>query len=79
MEAFRELLIIDKPLFLICRIEDDSVLNRAKAKGHTVVVPIGLERSDAWTEKIILPRLQRDAFVAATVKSEMTEPKAICC
>jgi hypothetical protein len=76
LEAFRELLIIDKTLFLICRFEDDSVLNRAKAKGHTVIVPIGLERTDAWTEKIILPPLQRDAFVAAMVKSGMTEPDA---
>jgi hypothetical protein len=76
LEAFRELAIIDKPLFLICRFEDDSVLNRAKAKGHTVIVPIGFERTDAWTEKMILPPLQRDAFVAAMVKSGMTEPEA---
>jgi hypothetical protein len=76
VEAFRELLIIGKPLFLICRFDDDGIINRARQKGHTVIVPIGLDRTDAFSDKIILPPLQRDAFVAAMVKSGMTEPQA---
>ncbi|AMR30748.1 hypothetical protein A0256_04580 [Mucilaginibacter sp. PAMC 26640] len=76
VEAFRELLIIGKPLYLICRFDDDGILNRAKHKGHTVIVPIGLDRTNAWSDKIILPPLQRDAFVAAMVKSGMTEAEA---
>jgi hypothetical protein len=76
VEAFRELLIVGKPLYLICRFDDDGVLNRAKQKGHTVIVPIGLDRTDAWSDRIILPPLQRDAFVAAMVKSGMTEAQA---
>ncbi|QJB32689.1 hypothetical protein HF329_15725 [Chitinophaga oryzae] len=76
VEAFRKLLIIGKPLYLICRFDDDGILNRAKHKGHTIIVPIGLDRTDAWSDKIILPPLQRDAFVNAMVKSGMTEAQA---
>ncbi|WP_293742418.1 hypothetical protein [uncultured Pedobacter sp.] len=76
VEAFRELLIIGKPLYLICRFDDDGILNRAKQKGHTIIVPIGIDRTDAWSDKITLPPLQRDAFVAAMIKSGMTEAQA---
>lgn len=76
VDAFRELMIIGKPLYLICRFEDDSIINRAKQKGHTILVPLGLDRTDSWSDKIILPPLQRDAFVAAIVKSGMTEAEA---
>lgn len=75
-DAFRELILIEKPLYLICRFDDDSVLNRARSKGHTVLVPIGFDRTDEWSDKIVLPPLERDNFVAAMVKSGMTEDES---
>lgn len=44
-EAFREAMIVDKPLYLIVRFDNDNIINRAKNKGHVVFVPLGIDNS----------------------------------
>lgn len=72
-DAFRELSIHDKPLILIPRFEDNGVVNRAVSKGHTVIIPLGADSTDNWSNKIVLPRIERDAFVVALAKTGMTK------
>lgn len=68
-EAFREAMLVDKPLYLIVRFDDDNSINRAKNKGHVVFVPLGIDNSGQWSDEIDLPALERDAFVGALVDS----------
>jgi len=75
-DAFRALMILDKPMFLIIRFDDDSVINRARAKGHCVLVPLGIETSGNWDGKITLPALEREAFVKAMKASGLNEHQA---
>jgi hypothetical protein len=72
-DAFRELAVHDKPLILIPRFEDNGVINRAVQKGHTVIVPLGADSSSNWNDKIILPQIEREAFVSALIKIGMTK------
>lgn len=72
-DAFRELSVHDKPLILIPRFEDNGVLNRATLKGHTVIVPLGADSGSNWSNKIILPQIERESFVSALVKTGMTK------
>ena len=72
-DAFRELCMHDKPLILIPRFEDNGVVNRAVSKGHTVIIPLGADSTDNWSNKIVLPHIERDAFVAALTKTGMTK------
>src|SRR5690606_9007815 len=71
--AFRELTVHDKPLILIPRFEDIGVANRAAQKGHTVIYPLGADSASNWTNKIILPQIERDSFVFALTKIGMTK------
>lgn len=75
-EAFRELLVTDKSLYLIVRFEDDSILNRARNKGHVVYVPLGIDSSEHYQDIINLPALDRDEFLEALVKSGLKEEDA---
>ncbi|WP_346861168.1 hypothetical protein [uncultured Draconibacterium sp.] len=73
VEVFRELSVLNKPLILIPRFEDGGVINRAVQRGHTILVPLGADSSGSWGDKIILPQIERDSFVAALVKTGMTK------
>ncbi len=72
-DAFRELSVHDKPLILIPRFEDNGVLNRAMQKGHTVIVPLGADSSNSWSNKIILPQIERESFISALAKTGMSK------
>lgn len=72
-DAFRELSIHQNPLILIPMFDDNGVINRAIQKGHTVIVPLGADSSSNWNNKIILPQIDREAFVSALVKIGMTK------
>lgn len=65
--AFRETMVVDKPLFLIVRFEDDNVINRARSNGHVVYVPLGIDNTGQWQDRVELPPLEREAFVEALV------------
>lgn len=73
VEAFRELTVHDKPLILIPRFEDIGVANRAAQKGHTVIYPLGADSASNWTNKIVLPQIDRESFVSALTKIGMTK------
>lgn len=72
-DAFRELSVHDKPLILIPRFEDNGVLNRAIQKGHTVIVPLGADSAGSWSDKIILPQIERESFITALTQTGMTQ------
>ncbi|NBG67154.1 hypothetical protein [Acidiluteibacter ferrifornacis] len=72
-EAFRELSIQDTPLILIPRFEDTGIFNRAIQKGHSIFIPLGADSTSNWTNKIKLPQIERDSFVAALMKSGLTK------
>ncbi|MCD4747546.1 MAG: hypothetical protein K8R58_14720 [Bacteroidales bacterium] len=76
VDAFRELSVHYKPLILIPRFEDNGVINRAVQKGHTIIVPLGADSSGIWSNKIVLPQIEREAFVLALVKAGMTKETA---
>jgi len=71
-DAFRELSVHDNPLILIPRFEDNGVLNRAIQKGHTVIAPLGADSASNWSNKIILPQIERESFISALAKTGMT-------
>ncbi|MCB0539886.1 MAG: hypothetical protein KDE33_20385, partial [Bacteroidetes bacterium] len=73
VDAFRELTIHDKPLILIPRFEDIGVANRAVHKGHTVIFPLGADSPVNWSNKIVLPKIERESFVTALEKTGMTK------
>lgn len=75
-EIFRQLTIHNKPLILIPRFDDTGIINRAVAKGHTVISPIGADSSDNWSNKIILSKLDRDSFIEALTESGITKELA---
>lgn len=75
-DAFRELSVHDKPLILIPRFEDNGVINRASKKGHTVIIPLSADSASNWSNKIILPQLERESFISALVKAGMTKEYA---
>lgn len=59
-------------LLLIFRFEEIEGVSLAVQKGHHVYIPLGLDNT-VTTEKIVLPRLGRDAFVAALKEMELSE------
>ena len=75
-ETFRKLSVIKNPLILIPRFEDDGVMNRAVTNGHTILVPLGRDSSDNWTNKMILPTIDREAFITALTNSGITKEDA---
>jgi len=74
--SFREAMIVDKPLYLIVRFNDDNIVNRARDNGHVVYLPIEIDNSGQWSDLIVLPALERDAFLAALVKSGLALDRA---
>ncbi len=78
-DAFREILVANKRLYLFVRFEDDNIINRAKSKGHVVYVPLGIDNSGQWEDRINLPALEREEFLEALVDSglERTEAEKI--
>ena len=75
--SFKQLIKKKDQLILIPRFEDDSAFNLALTKGHSVIVPIDLENTTHWQNKINLPALDRKAFVNSLVKSGYTEEVAV--
>lgn len=75
-EVFKELSIINHPLILIPRFEDASLFAFAVSKGHNVFVALGADASESWENKIKLPPLNRDLFVAALEKMGYSKDKA---
>jgi len=75
-DAFREAILVDKPLYLIVRFDDDNIINRAKNKGHVVFVPVGIDNSGQSSDLVDLPALERDAFVEALVDSGLERDDA---
>ncbi|MBU1052233.1 MAG: hypothetical protein KKC46_00195 [Proteobacteria bacterium] len=75
-ETFRQLSVHDNPLILIPRFDDTGVINRAIVKGHTVISPIGADSTDSWSNKIILPKLDRDSFIESLVGSGISKELA---
>lgn len=76
VEAFRELSVLTNPMILIPRFEDSGVMNRAVAKGHTVLVPLDTYNGANWQNKVVLPSIDRDSFVAALCKAGMSNELA---
>lgn len=64
-ETFRQLSVHNNPLILIPRFDDTGIINRAIAKCHTVIFPIGADSTANWNNKIVLSKLDRDSFVEA--------------
>lgn len=75
-EAFREILVSDKSLYLIVRFDDDNIINRARNKGHVVFVPLGIDNSGHYENTINLPALDRDEFLEALINSGLKEEDA---
>ncbi|HOX41495.1 MAG TPA: hypothetical protein PK263_04840, partial [bacterium] len=76
-DAFRELVVIAKPLILIPRFEDvGGIINKATQKGHTVILPLGADSSGEWYGTIKLPQIDRNSFVSALIKIGLTKDSA---
>ena len=67
--SFRKLIDKNDQLILIPRFEESEIINLALKKGHTVIIPIGLDNTINWELKIVLPPLDRDKFVNSLVES----------
>lgn len=76
LEAFREIMVTDKSLYLIVRFEDDNIINRARNKGHVVFVPLGTDNSGQFENSINLPALEREEFLTGLIKSGLPEVEA---
>ncbi len=76
LNTFRQLVVNSKPLIIIPRFEDEGVINRAVSKGHTILVPLGADSSDNWTEKIKLSGLERESFVNSLEESGISKEQA---
>ncbi len=75
-DTFRRLIESAKSLILIPRFEDDGLINMAVSKGHVVFVPLGPDSRAGWDNKLILPKLDREAFVVSLTKSGMEKEVA---
>ncbi len=75
-DTFRKLSVLKNPLILIPRFEDSGIINRAISNGHCVIVPLGADASDNWTNKIVLPPINRDSFVKSLTKTGISEELA---
>lgn len=64
-DSFRALSINNQPLILIPRLDDNGIINRALKNGHTILIPLGVDSSANWEEKVNLPRIDRDSFISA--------------
>ncbi|GAB3742234.1 hypothetical protein [Spirosoma lituiforme] len=75
-EAFRQLSVLKTPLIFIVRFEDEGIFNRAIKNGHNVIVPLGADAAENWSDKIILPKIDRDSFIKSLVESGISEELA---
>lgn len=76
VDAFRELAVHGKPLILIPRFDDNGVVNRAGKNGHTVFLPLGADSVHGSSNKITLPRIERESFISALIKSDLSRELA---
>lgn len=70
---FRKLAVHSKPLILIPRFDDNGVINRAVQNGHKVIVPLGADSANNWSNKILLPQIDRESFIAALTKTGISK------
>ncbi len=77
LSTFRMVLANKDKLILIVRFEDEGIINKAVAKGHHVVLPLGADSTFSTNDTIQLPRLERVAFIKALVNMGVTEDEAI--
>lgn len=75
-DTFRQLAVMGKPLILIPRFEDNGVINRALSHGHTVIIPICTDSSLNWSNKLKLPKLEREGFISALVENGLSPLEA---
>lgn len=72
-QSFRELVnLVTTPMIIIAKFDNDNALNYAKAKGHTILVPLDNSTTSAWSDVINLPSLDRVSFINSLVKSGLT-------
>jgi hypothetical protein len=76
LESFKKLSIHNRPLILIADFDDPGVINQAVQKGHTVILPLGVESSKDLSKRIKLSPISRDFFVAGLIKSGMSREQA---
>ena len=74
--GFKMLVNNNDQLVLIAKLESSNALHRAVAKGHFVILPLGPDEQPSSGVNIVLPRLHRDGFADALVKSGVSREKA---
>lgn len=75
--SFKTLVSNNQQLILISKLESTNAINRAVAKGHFVILPLGPDDNFPGNGKsIVLSRLHRDGFVEALVQSGVEKSKA---
>lgn len=75
LKSFRSASLKRNPLILVNRFEETDAIGKALQNGHHVFVPLGIGNVVA-REKIVLPRFEREAFVAALKEMGLSEEKA---
>lgn len=76
LSTFRIVTANNDKLIIIARFEDEGIINKAVAKGHYVILPLGADSTFSENNAIQLPRLERDGFVKALVNIGITEDDA---
>ncbi len=76
LDVFRQVSVQNHSLYLIPRFEDEGVVNRAIASGHTVIIPVGADVPRGSNEQITLPRIARDPFVESLVDGGFSKEQA---
>jgi len=74
--TLRQLIKKNDSLLFIPRFEDSNVFNLAIKNGHTIILPVGNEYSNSWTDIIELPPIDRKLFVNSLVESNIEEERA---
>ena len=75
-ESFRHISVTGRTgLFLIPRFEEIEGTPQATQKGQHVYIPLGPDNK-VITEKIQLPRLEREAFISSLKEMGLSEPDA---
>jgi len=72
-EIYRRLAVLKNKMILIPRFNDNGIINKAVIKGHTVIVPLSVDDSENWSNKLKLPRIDRGSFVSSLIKSGVDE------
>lgn len=75
-ETFRKLATHKKPLILIPRFDNNGIINRAISNGHTVLMPLGVDSSENWENRVKLPNIDRDSFILALEQVGITHKLA---